>query len=697
MQSVLKSLTAVLLARAATAELTIVTPHDALPDGVPYTLLPVAQRPLYRGKIVGPLVTPAAPNATAIELIPAIGNCPAFAFPTANSSTDKPSEDAMHRIALLPLTDLPDCKVVDRVRQAQAAGAIGAFLYDANQLNATVPFESMRPAADITIPAVFLGGLDAARLEQLASETPVVALLRWTTPHPETHVSFDVYFPSTARMDRGYSGYPTLLATFGDLVRFTPHFEMYRAGAWGCGNMSDSSLCAALCVDGACTYDPEDDATVGLDGKDVLAHDVLAFCAYEHSKPNASAFWDVTNRILTECTAGVDPATCRTRVLASFTPTIGAAIAACADNNATEFYNAELQHAYAAGVATYPLVTINDQPLYEDWACDEPISMTTCAPLSVLCRYLEYSNVTLPDGVCAPEYWQSRCLPPHAIDDCGVCNERDSAKWSRACRGCDNVVHSNKTLDVCGVCGGDGSFDICGECLPAKDSRRDTVCADCKGEPWGPATRDACGVCGGHGSFDACGLCFQADDPRRQNYGCQLEVDPDAVHLKLFIRGVGAGVFGQSAAVTTLASTLAAAAKTEATSVHIRSIETVDDALVVNIFLLPTASSPEGASENVVARLGAIDVSALVQDVYLHSEDASSSRAVDVKVLSMEGGAKKARTVPKMWYVGALGGLVVSTALTTWLVQRRDRRLKSDMRQLFARYTPLVAMDEEDS
>ncbi|KDO34724.1 hypothetical protein SPRG_00786 [Saprolegnia parasitica CBS 223.65] len=123
---VLKSLAAVLLARAATAELTIVTPHDALPDGVPYTLLPVAQRPLYRGKIVGALVTPAAPNATSIELVPAVGNCPAFALPTTNRSA---SEDTMYRIA------------VDRVRQAQAAGAIGAFLYDANELNATVRLE----------------------------------------------------------------------------------------------------------------------------------------------------------------------------------------------------------------------------------------------------------------------------------------------------------------------------------------------------------------------------------------------------------------------------------------------------------------------------------------------------------------------------------------------------------------------------
>lgn len=38
---------------------------------------------------------------------------------------------------------------------------------------------------------------------------------------------------------------------------------------------------------------------------------------------------------------------------------------------------------------------------------------------------------------------------PPTNDNCGVCNGNDS------CRGCDGILNSNKTVDVCGVCGGD--------------------------------------------------------------------------------------------------------------------------------------------------------------------------------------------------------------------------------------------------
>ena len=63
-------------------------------------------------------------------------------------------------------------------------------------------------------------------------------------------------------------------------------------------------------------------------------------------------------------------------------------------------------------------------------------------------------------------------------DACGVC-----AGDGTTCAGCDGVSNSGKTNDECGVCDGDGS-----------------TCAGCDGVPNSGKTNDACGVCDGDGS-----------------------------------------------------------------------------------------------------------------------------------------------------------------------------------------------------
>eukprot|EP00029_Vermamoeba_vermiformis_P000282 TRINITY_DN1030_c0_g1_i4.p1 TRINITY_DN1030_c0_g1~~TRINITY_DN1030_c0_g1_i4.p1 ORF type:complete len:1469 (+),score=345.30 TRINITY_DN1030_c0_g1_i4:97-4503(+) len=84
-------------------------------------------------------------------------------------------------------------------------------------------------------------------------------------------------------------------------------------------------------------------------------------------------------------------------------------------------------------------------------------------------------------------------------DSCGVCGGNGTT-----CVSCDGVPGSNKRFDACGVCGGTNS-----------------TCAGCDWIPWSNKTRDACGVCGGDGStcagcdgvprsgktLDACGVC----------------------------------------------------------------------------------------------------------------------------------------------------------------------------------------------
>lgn len=85
------------------------------------------------------------------------------------------------------------------------------------------------------------------------------------------------------------------------------------------------------------------------------------------------------------------------------------------------------------------------------------------------------------------------------LDQCGVCGGNNST-----CKGCDGVPNSGQAIDACGVCGGDSSS-----------------CKDCNGVPNGGAVIDQCGKCGGNNTscldcagipngpnqINSCGIC----------------------------------------------------------------------------------------------------------------------------------------------------------------------------------------------
>eukprot|EP00808_Paulinella_micropora_P010849 g70477.t1 len=143
---------------------------------------------------------------------------------------------------------------------------------------------------------------------------------------------------------------------------------------------------------------------------------------------------------------------------------------------------------------------------------------------------------------CLPAGHPARIEPGQGgFDACGKCLKYADPNWNRSCAGCDGVPNSGKLRDMCGKCGGTGSWDACFHCLDKNDSRRVDVgkggydvcgecrlfsdpgynrsCAGCDGVPFSGAKRDRCGVCNGSGSPDACGRCLQADDPSRVTDG----------------------------------------------------------------------------------------------------------------------------------------------------------------------------------
>ena len=107
------------------------------------------------------------------------------------------------------------------------------------------------------------------------------------------------------------------------------------------------------------------------------------------------------------------------------------------------------------------------------------------------------------------------------IDVCGVCGGNGTT-----CLDCAGVPNGSAVNDVCGLCGGDGTtcldcagvpfgtaqLDVCGVCNGDGSS-----CLDCAGVPNGGAVNDVCGLCGGDGlsCLDCAGVPFGSAAPDR--------------------------------------------------------------------------------------------------------------------------------------------------------------------------------------
>ena len=130
-------------------------------------------------------------------------------------------------------------------------------------------------------------------------------------------------------------------------------------------------------------------------------------------------------------------------------------------------------------------------------------------------------NCTLGLKACVPSYYVQ--------DQCGVCVPLAQANKGTTCKGCDDEAGSTgvftyqngqkqvggKTLDKCGVCGGNdcscidckgvvggpAKYDRCGVC------EGNNTCLDCCGEPYGVKVLDVCGICGGTNDTKNCRGC----------------------------------------------------------------------------------------------------------------------------------------------------------------------------------------------
>lgn len=672
--------------------------------------------------------------------------------------------------AFVLMIERGDCHFVEKVRHAQEISAVGVVIYNAGKeedgaAGALPVMADDGTGGDIRIPSVLIYHRDALKLMGMLHATKrVVVLLNWQKPNPDHHVDVALWFSSRSS--------PTLhlfIETFTKIVRafaddsekmvshvqFTPYFDAYEGSTWGCMGTTTqatetnstgaddgpgSSNCDKLCVydDKFCTYDPERDEAIGLDGKDVLDEDVRQLCIAQYAQQQqqqtnkTALFWEYVSAFNSKCsplnaTASEFNAECSQSVQALLEIS-SAEITACVRDQGLSLLRDQIAAKHKFGVLTVPQLTVNNVPFHGTLSCSEPVTLATCGSLQLICAGFE--GHTEPPQACTEEFWRDSCFAPFERDDCGDCNVRGDL-WNRKCAGCDGVPHSMKDLDECGVCGGTGSFDICGRCLPQEDTLRDTSCVDCKGVPNGSAKRDVCGICDGHGSFDACGLCLDAKDPRRQNVHCRVIEDPDAVKGKAQITGIRASQF-RGAMLKSFQVAIGAAANVNASDVLLKSVDDVrndgggDDGAshgkVEVFFFIPCGDDAcrvstarllqdPSASLTVAMKMRThldqvaygLDEAASIERVHLHSIFTLpaaenyvmvTENAVESTMVASTGVSAPSSTMS--WGV-VLGALCLFTLLAGFVaLKARDDRIRRDFQQMFAAYTPLTSLDQEE-
>jgi len=217
------------------------------------------------------------------------------------------------------LVDRGSCYFATKVYNAQQAGAAAVLVADNKQENLiTMDSPEEDPAtADflekITIPSALIKKDLADKLKMaLAADEMVNINLDWreSLPHPDERVEYEFWTNSndecgpkcTAQVNfvRDFKGVAQLLEK-GGYTQFTPHYI-----TWYCPKaFITSKQCKAQCINNGryCAPDPEQDFTIGYDGKQVVTENLRQLCVYKVTNESHTPWkwWDYVTDFQIRC------------------------------------------------------------------------------------------------------------------------------------------------------------------------------------------------------------------------------------------------------------------------------------------------------------------------------------------------------------------------------------------------------------
>jgi hypothetical protein len=228
------------------------------------------------------------------------------------------------------LVDRGDCTFVQKVRNAQRAGAAAVLIadntclcsdavcieqtsFDISLCEAAEPIMADDGSgADITIPSFLIFKQDADPIKTVLRQNQQVRVeMKFSIPasDPNSRVTYDLWTSPVDVVSRPFQrSFQNAAVALG--AQFTPHMYVYDGVQAGCQGDRGEDECLNLCTNSGkyCTNDPDEDIVRGSSGADVVEESLRRLCVWKVYGTDGIGvqWWDYVKEYLKQCYGSVD-------------------------------------------------------------------------------------------------------------------------------------------------------------------------------------------------------------------------------------------------------------------------------------------------------------------------------------------------------------------------------------------------------
>jgi len=223
------------------------------------------------------------------------------------------------------MMDRGGCSFVQKVRNAQHAGAAGVIIADniclcsdkvCIEIYQEYRCELDEPimmndgtGGDISIPTMLMTKHDAdiIKAEMINSGQNIQILMGWNLPHPNSHVEFELFTGPSVHISKEFQrNWKNIATKFEGRVHFTPRQYIYDGVVAKCRSSKGFNVCFNLCTNNGkyCALDPD-----GLSGVDIVTESLRRICIWNHygeSDGIGVKYWDYIIEFLDRCDSPAD-------------------------------------------------------------------------------------------------------------------------------------------------------------------------------------------------------------------------------------------------------------------------------------------------------------------------------------------------------------------------------------------------------
>ena len=240
-------------------------------------------------------------------------------------ATNKNGEMAEWESPYILMVDRGTCTFVQKVRNAQRAGAAGVLIADntclctdATCLEKTSLDQAQCEAAepimaddgsgsDISIPSFLIFKQDADPIKDVLKQNSQVRVeMKFAVPNPDSRVEYDLWTTPKDVVSREFQkSFLKAAVALGQDAKFTPHMYVYDGVKAGCQGAFGEDECMNLCTNEGkyCTNDPDEDLESGASGADVVAESLRRLCIWQIYGGDGigKEFWKYSNVFMANC------------------------------------------------------------------------------------------------------------------------------------------------------------------------------------------------------------------------------------------------------------------------------------------------------------------------------------------------------------------------------------------------------------